>query len=69
MLYDSETNILSWEIARGKISHTHEIGNFLIHVSRSEKPILIEILEASKFLGQFDKLTKLDTQQVLSAER
>lgn len=56
MIYDIESNILNWEVSHGKIDHAIEIGNFIIHVSKAKKPILIEILEASKFIGQFDKL-------------
>jgi uncharacterized protein YuzE len=56
MFYDPEANIICWEIAKGKISHAREFGNFIIHLSGSGKPILVEILEASKFIGQLDKL-------------
>ena len=56
MIYDTETNILCVEISKGEINHAHELGNFIIHVSKTEKPILLEILDASKFIGQFDKL-------------
>jgi uncharacterized protein YuzE len=56
MHYDPEANVISWEVAKGEISHAREFGNFIIHVSESGKPILIEILDASKFIGQFDKL-------------
>ncbi len=59
MIYDEETNILSWEIANGKISHVREFGNFIIHLSKVGKPILIEILDASKFIGQFDKIKNI----------
>ena len=59
MTYDEETNILSWEIANGKISHVREFGNFIIHLSKVGKPILIEILDASKFIGQFDKIKNI----------
>jgi len=56
MNYDIEANLISLEIAKGEISHTKEFGNFIIHVSASGKPILIEILDATKFIGQLDKL-------------
>jgi uncharacterized protein YuzE len=59
MFYDPEANILSWELARGPISHVREIGNFIIHVSPAEKPVLIEILDASKFIGQIEKLKNI----------
>jgi uncharacterized protein YuzE len=68
MIYDPEANIMSIELARGKISHVREVGNILIHMSKAEKPILIEILDASKFTGQFDKIQNLkDVKQILPA--
>ena len=56
MQYDSESNLISLEVAKGEISHTKEFGNFIIHVSSAGKPILVEILDATKFIGQLDKL-------------
>lgn len=56
MYYDPESNIISWEIAGGEIDHVWEFSNFIIHVSRHNKPILIEILDASRFMGQMEKL-------------
>ena len=56
MYYDPEANIISWEVAKGEISHAREFGNFIIHLSESGKPLLIEVLDASRFVGQFDKL-------------
>ncbi len=59
MIYDPEANIISWEVARGKISNTREFGNLIIHLSPAGKPILIEILDASKFVSQIDKIKNL----------
>lgn len=61
MEYDIESNLMSIEIAKGEISYAAEFGNFIIHLSKSGKPILIEILDASKFIGQFDKLKNTPT--------
>lgn len=58
MLYDPETNILSWELAGDPISHAREFGNFVIHLSTKSKPVLIEILDASSLIGQFNKIKK-----------
>ena len=70
MLYDSEANILCWEVAKGTISHAREFGNLIIHLSSSGKPILIEILDASKFIGQFDKIKNIkDVKQMLPANQ
>jgi len=54
--YDNEANLISWEITGGKIDHAREFGNFIIHFSSAGKPILVEILDASKFVGQLDKI-------------
>ena len=70
MEYDNETNLISWEITGGKIDHAREFGNFIIHLSSSGKPILVEILDASKFVGQVSKLKsdeKLKTALNLSS--
>jgi len=56
MQYDAESNLLSWEIAKDPIDHSLELGNFIIHLSKLKKPVLIEILNASKFVGQMDKV-------------
>jgi hypothetical protein len=37
MEYDLEANILSWELAKGEISHAREFGNFIIHFSPAGK--------------------------------
>jgi uncharacterized protein YuzE len=59
MIYDPEADIISWEIAKGRISHAREVGNLIIHLSKNGKPIMIEMLEASAFIGQFDKIKGL----------
>lgn len=56
MHYDPEANIISWELSKGTISHAREFGNFIIHLSSKGQPVLIEILDASKFVKQFDKV-------------
>lgn len=68
MHYDPEANLISWELAKDPIDHTIELGNFIIHLSKTKKPVLIEILNASKFVGQMDKI-KLEgiKRQVMEA--
>lgn len=66
MQYDPEANILCWEVAKGQINHVREFGNFIVHVSKTGKPIIFEMLDASKFIGQVDKLKNIkDIKQVL----
>ncbi|PIV50932.1 hypothetical protein CO115_04765 [Candidatus Falkowbacteria bacterium CG_4_9_14_3_um_filter_36_9] len=59
MIYDHEANIICLEVAKGKIHNAKEFGNFIIHISKAGKPILIEILDGSKFIGQMDKVKKI----------
>jgi len=59
MQYDIEANIISWELTKDPIDHAIELGNFIIHLSKAKKPILIEILNASKFMGQMDKIKEI----------
>ncbi len=67
MIFDPEANIICWEIAKGKISHTREFGNFIIHLTKAGKPVLIEILDAANIIGQFDKIKNIkDLKKALS---
>lgn len=54
--YDTEADVLSWEISRsGKIDYASELDNFVVHFTKNHIPVLIEILEASKLLKQSEK--------------
>ncbi|MEA3398480.1 MAG: DUF2283 domain-containing protein [Patescibacteria group bacterium] len=69
MIYDPEANLLCWEISKGKIHHCREVGNFIIHMSRAGKPILLEILDASRFVGQINKIKNInDVKKMLPAQ-
>jgi len=68
MQYDAEANILSWELNNDPIDHCLELGNFIIHLSKNKKPVLIEILNASKFVGQTDKVKSLENFKKQIAE-
>ena len=68
MQYDAEANILSWELNNDPIDHCLELGNFIIHLSKNKKPVLIEILNASKFVGQMDNLKEIKNLKKQIAE-
>ena len=59
MIYDPDANIISWELSGSPISYAREIGNVIIHFSKSGKPVIIEILDASSYVGSFDKLKNI----------
>ena len=46
--YDSDADILSLEsVGHTVIDHAEEMGNLVVHFSKQNKPVLVEILEAS----------------------
>jgi uncharacterized protein YuzE len=48
--YEPEADILRIEVSDGKISDALESGNFVMHVDKNNKPVYVEVLNASKFL-------------------
>ena len=58
--YDPEGDILSWELSnRGKVDYASELGNVIVHFTKNNLPVLVEVLEATKLLRQSEKkLTK-----------
>lgn len=50
--YDSDADVLSLTGAViGRIDHANELGNFVVHFTKDDRPLLIEVLEASKVFG------------------
>ncbi|OGZ01467.1 MAG: hypothetical protein A2946_00955 [Candidatus Liptonbacteria bacterium RIFCSPLOWO2_01_FULL_53_13] len=54
--YEPEADVLSWETNAGLISHAEEAGNVVVHFTKNNIPVLVEILEASTFLGNVRRL-------------
>jgi len=49
--YDPDADVLSMEVSGSKkIDYATEAGDFIIHFSKSSVPVLVEVLNASKFL-------------------
>jgi hypothetical protein len=47
--YEPEADVLTWEISRdAAIDSAREVGNVVIHVTKHNVPVLIEILNASQ---------------------
>ncbi len=56
--YEPEADVLMWEITDKPIDYAREIGNVVVHFTKNNTPVLIEILEASKFLARTRHLVK-----------
>ena len=48
--YEPEADVISWELSSKPISDAKEVDNMVVHFSDDNTPVLVEILEASKFL-------------------
>ncbi len=53
--YDREDDILMIETAPGRIDHAEEMGQIIVHFTKDDKPVLLEILDASDFLSLVTK--------------
>lgn len=55
--YNREMDIATIEISPKKIDHAQEAQNIIIHFSKEDEPVLLEILDASEFLARITKAT------------
>ena len=54
--YDSDADVFAVRNAgKIRIDHARELGNFVVHFTKDDKPVLIEVLEASKVFGENPK--------------
>jgi len=65
--YEREADVLSWEISKKPIDFAREIGNIVVHFTKDGLPVLVEILEASKFLSQAKDIVKGDHKASLKS--
>ena len=54
--YEPESDVLSWEVGKEPIDFARESGNMIVHFSKKNIPVYVEVLEASKFLSKAKKL-------------
>jgi uncharacterized protein YuzE len=55
--YNREMDIATIEICSKKIDYAKEAQNIIIHFSKDNEPVLLEILDASKFLTNVTRAT------------
>ena len=58
--YEPEADVLMWEITNKPINFAKEVGNVIVHFTKNNMPVLIEVLEASKFLAKAKSLVQKD---------
>lgn len=63
MKYDPEVDVLLIEVSKRPIDHAEELGSVIVHFTKDDKPVALEILDASQFVTQATAtslLTKAD---------
>lgn len=53
--YDREQDIVLLELSSGAIEHAEKVGPIIVHFSKTDKPVLLEILDASEVLSAIVK--------------
>ncbi len=62
--YDPDADVLSWDVAsKARISYATEMGNVVVHFTKKNLPVLIEVLEASKMVKQSTQKIRQRTLQ------
>jgi len=59
--YSKEEDILMYEVSDEPIDYAEEMDSVIVHFTKTGKPVLLEILDASKFLTQTMKATGKST--------
>lgn len=54
--YDPDSDVLMWETSGRDIDYATQVANVIIHFSKENIPVLIEILEATKFITETKKV-------------
>ena len=50
--YDPEADVLAVELSKKPFDYAQEYGDFIVHFTKTNQPVYIEILNAKKFLRQ-----------------
>ena len=54
--YDADADILTLlGAAKGVVDHACELGNFVVHFTKDDRPLLIEVIDASKVFNASPK--------------
>ena len=54
--YDPETDIAMCQVSRNRIVHAEENGPLIVHFDSGNRAVLLEIQDASRFIGELARL-------------
>ena len=52
MTYDPQVDVLLVELSKRPIDYAEEMGSVVVHFTKNQKPVALEILDASQFVTQ-----------------
>lgn len=55
--YNREDDVLTIHLSEGAIDHAEETEGVIVHFSPDDRPVLLEVLDASEFLSRLTKIT------------
>jgi hypothetical protein len=55
MKYSADEDILTYEVSSEPIDYAEETGSVIVHFTKEGKPVLLEIMDATKFLAETAK--------------
>lgn len=61
--YDRESDILAVTLSKKPFDYAQELGDFVVHFDKKNKPVYVEILNASAFLSKATQTLSKSTQQ------
>lgn len=56
--YDKVDDVLMIWFSQDRVDHAEQSKNTILHLSRDNKPVLLEILHASKFLEESSRAVR-----------
>jgi hypothetical protein len=56
--YEPKDDILTYEVSNEPIDYAEEMDSVIVHFTKVGKPVILEILDANKFLSKHIRATK-----------
>ncbi len=63
--YYEDADLISWKISKKPFEYASRSGDFVVHYSKDNEPVLIEILNASKFLKEANSVLPKKIQRLV----
>jgi len=65
--YDPESNVLSIQMKDVPFEYAEEVGDFVVHFDKNQKPVYLEILNAQEFVKTSVSLFPSLVQKIILA--